>query len=494
MANEKIELVKGGQNVDGVFKPNTSIKPVKPITVTDLQDVPLPSMTNTNTTPVLAAGLQGAIQSSTDQFTQSLQAQADTSREVASSSLEAFINNTLSSPGETELTAIESAKTIDPIRQELNDINSQILNEQRGLEKQIRELDKNKRGLFGGALEDEKRRVTAQSLERQADLSIIQMAVQGRFDSAKEIADRAVAVKLEQSKRINDVLGFLYQENKDLFDKDEQRAFESAQSDRERKLANEEADARALSAAKLEAIKMAQLNGAPASVLASIQSSQTPEEVFSKGGQYASVDLLERSYKRQQIASSRTNQLLALAAAGDQKAISQLGFDPSEVPEKLDSTTKRNTEASFNATNDLLRMATEYKSIIDTHGFTNEIFGSSEILGEIQSLRGQMTAAYKDAKKLGTLDAGLLELMDSILGDTPTSSIFGIGPEANILGNLTGRQSKKISSSMQQLIDETAIENARNAHLLGKEPWSDPLDLDLPKPNTQNTSTNPLNI
>lgn len=106
-----------------------------------------------------------------------------------------------------------------------------------------------------------------------------------------------------------------------------------------------------------------------------------------------------------------------------------------------------------------------------------------------------MTATYKDAKKLGTLDQGLIDLMEQVLGDKPTSSLIGIGPEASIFGNLTGRQSNKITATMDELIKQTQIENARVSHALGLDPWSDPLNLDAAEPAGGNvTSSNPLGI
>jgi len=132
------------------------------------------------------------------------------------------------------------AEGVDTARQELNDINNQIIAEQVALQRQIEAIEKNPEGKFGGAIADDIRLAQRQSASKQADLSVIQMARQGRYDSAREMADRAVAIKLESQKQNLDALQFFYTENKSLFDKAEQRLFETRQKERERVLANDE--------------------------------------------------------------------------------------------------------------------------------------------------------------------------------------------------------------------------------------------------------------
>lgn len=474
----------------------TGLTPLTPITPNSLsENVPVmevPSATPLSTDgslagmETMATQAQDAQQKFIDQQTQ----QRESLGAARVDSIESLLGALEAGQTQTEIQMnAEKEFGLETKRNELNRLNNELLQEQTALRRSIEQINKNGGGLKAGA-QSEIENLQRASYAKQADIAIVQMAAQGAFESAQRLANQKQQVIFEKQQQDLEIRQFIYNENKELFNKAEQREFEAKQSQLTRQLDQERADFETLQSTKLSALQMAQMNGAPADVLQSIQSAQTPEEVLKVGGQWGSVDMLEQQYKRQQIASSRTNQLLALAAAGDTSAIEELGFDPSEVPEKLDATTKRNAEATFDATGDLLRMAMEYKSIIDTEGFTNTIFGSGETLGKIESLRGQMTAAYKDAKKLGTLDAGLLELMDSILGEEPTSTFF-------VTENLTGKKSKKISTAMQELIDQTAIENARSGHLIGKEPWSNPLDLDFDEVrqnSTQNTSTNPLGI
>jgi hypothetical protein len=134
--------------------------------------------------------------------------------------------------------------SVDPLQAELTDINDQMRREQHSNVRRLEDLEKNARGMTAAGLDAEKNRINTESLRRQADLAIIQLSRQGRYDSAKAIADRAVAAEFEKQQLRNETLKFVYEQNKDKFTTAEQRAFETAQSDRERSLENQQYAAR----------------------------------------------------------------------------------------------------------------------------------------------------------------------------------------------------------------------------------------------------------
>lgn len=230
----------------------------------------------------MSAQIESMAKTNQDTFTRNLEERAKQLEADRATSKDMYLQSLLGSQGENQLTQEAYAKTVDPLEQELTDINNQIMAEQNAVRRRLQELDKNPQGLFGGALQDEKNRVERESLAKQADLSVIQMARQGKYDSAKEIADRAIQVKLEQQKTINEALKFNYEENKDLFTKAEQRAFESAQADRNRKLDREERDLKEISDLSLSALQ----NGAPTSVATRMRNAKTPQEAMSIAGSY----------------------------------------------------------------------------------------------------------------------------------------------------------------------------------------------------------------
>jgi hypothetical protein len=184
-----------------------------------------------------SAGMLGEIESSVDTFSKDLEAEKSRTETDYKSSFEDFARGVLETPGETELTAKAETKAgVDDLNLELKGINDQLRKEQHALRRQIEAIQDNKAGLFGGAVNQEINRVQGESLRRQADLYVIQQGVQGKYDSAKAIADRAVAVQMEQSQRKLNILQLNYERNKDLFTKAEQRAFETKQADRQFKI------------------------------------------------------------------------------------------------------------------------------------------------------------------------------------------------------------------------------------------------------------------
>lgn len=129
----------------------------------------------------------------------------------------------------------------------------------------------------------------------------------------------------------------------------------------------------------------------------------------------------------------------------------------------LTSTERKDLRNSVAAGETLLDLATQYRKIVSERGFTSRIFGDKALIGTINGLRAQMTAAYKDAKKLGTLDEGLLTLMEDIIGIEPTSGLFT--PFKNIF---RGPQ-KQIIANIDTLIDTTNNELERDKQKLGLE-------------------------
>lgn len=247
---------------------SAALAPVKPITIPDL---PPPSG---------SAGLQGAIQANVE-ATQAQQAKADTAQGAKDTSLQQLIDSLSDSKGQTQLQDTFYRDTVDPAEAELRDINQQLVEEQRSLDNQLRNLEDAGGGLTSG-MQVEKQRLINESTRRQADLSVIQMAKQGRYDSAKAIADRAVTAQLEGQAQKNQILSLIYQDSKDQFTKEEQRAFESAQADRERAYTNEKETAQQISDLSLNALQ----NGAPTGVALSIRNANTMDEAISASSGY----------------------------------------------------------------------------------------------------------------------------------------------------------------------------------------------------------------
>lgn len=401
--------------------------------------------------PTQGAGLAGEIQQRADSFTQQLQADRkakETALVQPRTDIQDFLKNLR---GETTLTseAYGQKGGVDAIDVELKNINNQILQEQVGLQRQIEKLEKNAQGMFAGGLEDQINDVQRESIRKQADLSVIQMGIQGRYDSAKAIADRAVSAYMEKQKNEYEALKFNYEENKDLFTRAEQREFEALSANRKRELDKEEEDKKNIYAIGLDA----QQNGAPSSAVQAILAAKTPEEALKAGGSY--IGALERQAKLASIANTNLSNRIALAKLGDPKAIAALGFDPRKVEEDLKTTELtavelRQKRDRIQANTELTNLMTEYKALLDDVGFEGSTFGGTN-LGKYDALRGRITTVLKKAEALGTLDTGVLQLVDKLIGESPEKSwanqnVFGF--QARRISSALGTQISLINSNL----------------------------------------------
>lgn len=278
-------------------------------------------------TPTENVGLGAEIQSNVDAFTQNLTKDRQ-AKETALVRPRTDIQDFLAQiRGETGLTAEQYAQKggVDEVQTELNDINQQIRAEQVAIERKVEQLEKNAMGRLEGGLTDQINDARRESIRKQADLSIIQMGVQGRYDSAKVIADRAVSAYMENQKIAYDAMKFNYDENKDLFTTAEQREFEALADNRKRELDSEEETKKTVYSTAIEAQK----NGAPSSVVQTIMASTTVADAMKNSGNY--LGLIERQKLNASLASEAINtrlKLYELAKAGDPEAMKKLGLDP----------------------------------------------------------------------------------------------------------------------------------------------------------------------
>lgn len=341
----------------------------KPISTTDL--IPeTPAIVTPPTTPTQADGMLGEFQAGTDAFTSALTESRKEAEKNLQSSKDPYQDFLKSVRGESSLTsdAYSTKGGVDDIQSELNSINQQILSEQRGLQNRVRSIEERGGGLQGG-VEAEVRNATRESLRTQADLSVIQMGVQGRYDSAKAIADRAVDAYLEDQKLELEALKFNYEENKDLFTQAEQREFDVMYQDRQRALDREEEDLKTISDLSVDALS----NGAPSSIAAQMRSAKTVEEAMRIGGSYVGA-LARQSANRASAnaALDRRMKLLELAEAGDTLAMEELGLDPN-APD---------VEKKVAAQNEVARIDSE---ITRVQGMLENVAGLETAAGAVRS-------------------------------------------------------------------------------------------------------------
>jgi hypothetical protein len=255
--------------------------------------------------PTAAPKLQADLTAQTeDALAQKNAADLSASTASKNTAFQSYLDQLKSNKGQTTLAAEAYAAPggVDSITPELNKINDQIRNEQRSLELAKRNVTEKGGGLASGAA-GEVSNLERVSLQKQADLSIIQQAVQGRYDSAKTIADRAVAAQFEEQQIKTDAAKFDYTENKDLFTKAEQRQYDMMFTDRQNKIAEAKQNKQDIYDLGIK-LKM---EGAPTSVMQNVFNAKTREEALALSGNY--LGSLDRQLKQAQINSAnRANQ------------------------------------------------------------------------------------------------------------------------------------------------------------------------------------------
>lgn len=313
------------------------------ITSGDLKGTPTtPTVTPTSvdtTTP----GVLGAVESSMDQFTKMAQENKKNAQQASDTSRTAYTDRLKTTPTESELTATQyETQGVNTAQKELDDINSQLQVEQNALRREMERIQDNKTGASMGQVQNMVNEAESKSLRKQADLAVIQMGLQGKFNTAKAIADRAVDASMEREKNTLEALKINYEDNKALFTTAEQREFDTLLSDRERKYNEELAGKKAISDYSIEAMKM----GAGSDIINAIRGAKTPEEAQAIAAGYMSPIIQREQQTDMQLKQAQLQKamqdlnggtglnwgdrakILALAEKGDPMAIAMLGYDP----------------------------------------------------------------------------------------------------------------------------------------------------------------------
>lgn len=344
-------------------------------------------------------------------------------------SLDALISSLANTPGETALTAqAYNQGGVDNLGLELKDLNNQLLGEQQALKNELSAIEKNTEGLTIGALQDRMNDAKTASLRRQSDIAVVQMAKQGQYDSAKAIADRAIAAQLERDRQRNEILQFVYGENKELFNKKEQRAFEVAQADRNRELDRKERDLKTISDLSLDALQ----NGAPAAIAAQMRSAKTVEDAYKIGGQY--VGALDRAFKVAQINKIGYDNLLAQAEAADRAA----GILTDKDIKNIDASPQGK---QLQVASNLKLKMSSYQDLVDKYGF--ESVGQNKAV--LQNAYTELQLAYKEAANLGVLNGPDLGLVEQAIRSATPGVIGNIG---NIVS--FGQGTRNLKANLEQ--------------------------------------------
>jgi hypothetical protein len=317
--------------------------------------------------PTQGASISAELEEGVDQFTQQRIDDKESKAGTKESALDTYLTNLTQQKGLTQLTdeAYRAEGGVDAITPELNDINDKIRKEQLALRRAKESIEEKGGGLAGGAA-TEIANLERDSFRKQADLSIIQLGIQGRYDSAKEAADRAVAAQLEQQTNYNAALKFAYDEAKSDWSVAEQREFETLLGNRNRAI---EEETNRLTAIKELGIR-AQIEGdAPTDVVQRMMAAETEADAMAIGGQY--IGALDREQQRASIEASRASTANSYDAIAQRAEQNKAMFGT--IDGKAQTDTQRTSELYAN------RML-EANAVIESIG--DQFVGVESLVGE----------------------------------------------------------------------------------------------------------------
>src|SRR3990167_840740 len=201
---------------------------------------------------------------------------------------------------QTSRTQLEEETKLGVKAQKVTDVTNQIEASQRAQTNEIRALES--ANITSDAKANAIAGINRKYAFEQADLALIQSAANRDLDTASRIIDRKIQLQLEPLQTQLYFTKFFYQENKELFTKAEDRAFNAKISKLEKQYQTEKENKTAIANIQLEALK----NGVtiPQSVLTQLNTAKDASEatnILARNG-INLADPLDRQIKKAQLA------------------------------------------------------------------------------------------------------------------------------------------------------------------------------------------------
>lgn len=420
-ALDKLSKIDFNQELEGSISVDEARRRLQPTTISSNDLKPERDFTLQNNPPVPIAGaeIQGAVEAQS--LEQEERTKAKEAERTAKNSRDELLKSFIDSEGQEEMSFnAEKDAGVPEIERELNDINQKIRVEQTALRRQVEKIQ-DQPGLTRSQVNAKLSEVEQKSFRKQADLSLIQLGVQGRFDSAKAMADRAVAIQFERQEQKNAILEFQYNENKELFNKSEQRAFELKLNREQRALDKAKEEEQAKYDLAIEAMK----NGASSSIVSSMTNASSKEEALEVGGQF--IGLLDRMTKEASIANIYDQMRVRKQALADAR---RKGLEDSQSQQEE---VKAETEAAL-LNKGFITAIKNHKGLSSAvgfgfgktvRGFTDAIpFIDVDTKGAISGTeKANFISAHEQLVNSLTLDN--LDLMSGVLSETDIKILSG---------------------------------------------------------------------
>ena len=327
-------------------------------------------------------------------------------------------NDMLGAHGKTSLENEYYKEEVNPSKKALTEINTELTNKTVAYKRQIEQIRENKSGMFGGAVEAEVGRIERQANQDLANISLRQMAAQGRWADAKEVADRAVSAAVEEQGQKIEARKFAHNSLKDDLTKAEERRFQLITQEMERQYNQQKEDVKTIKDMSIEASQ----NGAPDSVMKAILDTTSSSDAMRLAAPY--IGKLEREQQafnqgiqRSQLAISQGNLDLARQkynddknanTAGDPKVVQQVQSAGKQLDNSIDAISKVISKVEKNQ-GFKAAVGTGFRKFLGgIPGVPNNIFTTgtkkADFETEIERLKGALTLpALESMRGLGAM-------------------------------------------------------------------------------------------
>lgn len=175
---------------------------------------------------------------------------------------------------------LEKKAEIDKISLEMDQANKRAQKEIDTIQAQ------NPGGLIGSGASTRIRQIQRENAAYQADRAFGLAALQGNYTAAKEAIDSKIEAETSGMKLQLEAKKYFYEQNRDDFTKEEQRAYEAILRDEARVYNQTVKDKELLGETRIAALRNAQERGAPLNIISAINKAKTPEEVITAAGMY----------------------------------------------------------------------------------------------------------------------------------------------------------------------------------------------------------------
>lgn len=465
-------------------KGQTTIQPIQ----NDMLQSSSPMVTQPTPPPTASSGLETGIESilTSNQENNTELSKSKDKMDSGESNIASLIGQ-LGNSGQVKEKYFQQ-EGADEAKKQADEYTAQIKSEQLATRRRIEALEKNNpQGLFGGALSDEMNRIQRESTMKQADLAILQEASQNRYETAYSIAERKAEAELEPLKTQLEISKFFYENNKERFNKLEQREYETKIKSEERAYEKEEDFQKALTDIRVNIATSDAPN--KMELLSKLNKVTSMDEAIQIAGKY-SGDYLKVQLLKEQIATERAqraNIYSTIDARNTEtsdgnytekqlKAITKLNQDVSKNSTYTKTTSMRNYGDNVIASLSLgsgvgdISAINQFQKVIDEGAVTRDqdvklIQGAQSLSNTLKTKMKKLERGEQLSSELRTQMRQAVEAMYEkqvealqkdpyISAKTKEAGLYGLGVTDTILGELGGftqtQQSNPFSDALGQ--------------------------------------------